>query len=332
MEIRLLCAGIVMLAYSLASNRLQRLKALDTRMKVAAWHALFLSLAGFLLGMIIVLSVESRLPASARAAGFFSFQQWGPCLFAALALGGIGYWRAWSAGRKPEKRGGFLLEDQEWAETVYSAVFLAGLLMSFVVQAFKIPSGSMERTLLVGDHLFVNRFVYGLRLPLTHTWITRFWKVERGDIIVFDFPTTDKNEEHCGSLQYGKDFIKRVIGIAGDRVAVKDGIVSLNGQPLLDESYARYMAGESRVPRPRVPLTEEQYQKHWVARTLDKKLGERMKDNFGPVTVPEDSYFVMGDNRDRSCDGRFWGPVPRRFLKGRAWVIYWPPSRMGLIQ
>jgi signal peptidase I len=332
MEIRLLISGVVMLAYALLSRRFKKRKSLDSRTKCAAWHGVFFALAGFLLVMIAVLSVESRMSAASRVEGFFGPRQLIPSLIGAVLLGGLGYWRAWAAGAKAEKRGYFLTEDLEWAETIYSAVFLAGLLMSFVVQAFKIPSGSMESTLRIGDHLFVNRFIYGLRVPLSHSWIMRFKDADRGDIVVFDFPTQNKEEEHCGSLQYGKDFIKRVIGVPGDRVAVEDGVVVLNGERITDEPYAQYMPGEGRVPRPNVPLTEGQYQEHWEGRALDKKLGEQMKDNFGPITVPEDNYFVMGDNRDRSCDGRFWGPVPRKYLKGKAWFIYWPPSRMGIIR
>jgi signal peptidase I len=332
MEIRLLIAGIIMLAYALLSRRFLKRKSLNTRTKTAAWHAVFFGLAGFLIVMVAVLSVESRMSTAARVAGFFGPRQLIPSLIGAVLLGGLGYWRAWTVGAKPNKRNYFLTEDLEWAETIYSAVFLAFLLMSFVLQAFKIPSGSMESTLRIGDHLFVNRFIYGLRVPMSHAWVARFKDVGRGDIVVFDFPTADKSEEHCGSLQYGKDFIKRVIAIPGDRVAVQDGLVILNGKPLVDEPYAQYMRGEGRVPRPNVPLTEEQYQAHWEDRTLDKKLGEQMKDNFGPITVPESNYFVMGDNRDRSCDGRFWGPVPAKYLKGKAWFIYWPPDRMGFIR
>lgn len=320
-----------MLAYALLSRRFLKKKALDTRWKTAAWHGLFLALAGFLVVMVAALSIESRMRSAADFSTLFSLRHLMPGLLGGLALGGVGFWRAWTRGGTAEHRGHYLNEDLEWAETIYSAVLLAGLLMSFVIQAFKIPSGSMETTLRIGDHLFVNRFVYGLRVPLSHKWFMRFWEVRRGDIVVFDFPTADKDEEHCGSLQYGKDFIKRVIAVPGDQVEVKEGVVILNNEPQLNEPYAHFMPGESRVPRPRVPLTAPQYQKYWEQRLLDKKLGEQMKDNFGPITIAQDDYFVMGDNRDRSCDGRFWGPVPHRYLKGKAWFIYWPPSRMGFI-
>ncbi len=318
-------------AYAWLSRRWTKSKSPKTRKAIALWHALFYTLAGFAITLIAVLSIESRVSLSA-APNVFHLRELIPSLAGGLLLGGFGFWRAWTQGTKAEMRRYYLSEDLEWAETVFSAIILAALLMYFVIQAFKIPSGSMERTLLIGDHLFVNKFIYGIRVPFTGKRLLRFRKVQRGDIVVFRFPTDNRDEEHCGSPQYGKDFIKRVIGVPGDRIEVKNGRVWRNGESLGDEPYARWMPGEGRVGRYDKGLSESQYQELWEGRRLDKELGDRMRDNFGPVTVPSESYFVMGDNRDRSCDGRFWGPVQERYLTGKAWVNYWPPSRMGGIK
>ncbi|MBI5201927.1 MAG: signal peptidase I [Elusimicrobia bacterium] len=218
----------------------------------------------------------------------------------------------------------------EWAETVFSAVLLASLLMYFVVQAFKIPSGSMRSTLLEGDHLFVNKFIYGVRIPFTRKRILKFSAPKRGDIMVFQFPTDDMTETHCGSVQYGKDFIKRTIGLPGETVEVKAGQVYVDGKLLDGETYAQYL-DPVRQPPTTVKVPADAYQELWQTRKLDHQLGDAVRDNFGPIKVPAGTYLMMGDNRDRSCDSRFWGPVNEHYLKGKAWVIYWPPSRIGRV-
>ncbi len=169
---------------------------------------------------------------------------------------------------------------KEYAEVVIIALIMALIIRTFVVQAFKIPSGSMLETLQIGDHILVNKFKY------------RFTRVKRGDIIVFEYPVNPKI-----------DFIKRVIGLPGDVVRVIEKKVYLNGQPL-DEPYAIFR---------------------------DAKGGTNEGDNFGPLTVPDDSYFVMGDNRDESYDSRFWGVLSGEAVKGNAFFIYWPISRFGRI-
>ncbi|MBI4249498.1 MAG: signal peptidase I [Elusimicrobia bacterium] len=220
-----------------------------------------------------------------------------------------------------------LSNDLEWADTFFSAVLLASFLMYFVLQAFKIPSGSMRATLLEGDHLFVNKFIYGIRIPMTSTRLARWKKVERGDVVVFRFPTDDTEEVHCGNKQYGKDFIKRAVGLPGDKVEVKNGVVFVNDKPLLHEAYVQTVDAQ-RQPASPVRLDPDRYQNLWQDHQLDQTLGDATRDYFGPVKLPADEYFVMGDNRDRSCDSRFWGPVSDRFLKGKAWFIYWPPDRI----
>ncbi len=176
---------------------------------------------------------------------------------------------------------------REYIEAFAVAIVLALFIRTFVVQAFKIPSGSMEPTLLVGDHILVNKFIYGEHIPFTDIKILDFRDPKRGEIIVFVYP---KDES--------KDFIKRVIGVEGDTVEIKDKKVFINGQPF-DDPYGHFK-DNAIIPGHVQP-----------------------RDNFGPITVPEDSIFVMGDNRDRSADSRFWGFVRLNQVKGKAFLIYW---------
>lgn len=174
---------------------------------------------------------------------------------------------------------------REYAEAAAIAVLIALFIRAFVVQAFKIPSGSMEPTLLVGDHILVNKFIYGIKTPFFRKTIVQVTKPEREDVIVFIFP---KDET--------KDFIKRVIGIPGELIQIIDDKIFVNGMPYQD-THGYYSS----------PMGNDLY-------------GKR---NFGPVRVPENHYFVMGDNRDNSDDSRRWGFVPSEFIKGEAFIIYW---------
>jgi signal peptidase I len=330
MEARLFWIGIAMFGYAWASKRWTASGRLEDPRRAALWHALFLGLAGFSVMLIAVLSVESRLKFVGAAAGSLSLREVLAGLAGGALLGLFGLWRAWSAAEHAEKRRHFLNEDLEWAETVYSAVILASLLMYFLVQAFKIPSGSMESTLRIGDHLFVNKFVYGVRIPFTEKRVLRMRPVSTGDIVVFRFPTEDPESQHCGGTQFGKDFIKRVVAVGGDTVEVRSGVLVRNGEVLGKEPFTQFV-DSYRTDAPAMPPPPAIYQEFWQGGQLDSKLGDTMKDHFGPVKVPAGTYFMMGDNRDRSCDGRFWGPVAEKYVKGKAWVIYWPPNRMGAI-
>jgi signal peptidase I len=176
---------------------------------------------------------------------------------------------------------------REYLEAIAWALALAFIIRTGVVQAFKIPSGSMEDTLLVGDYLLANKFIYGIKLPFVDHRILKIRDPERGDIMVFEFP---KNPS--------QDFIKRVIGVPGDEVSERDKVVYVNGVPY-------------RNP----------HEVHKDPRILPEDSGPR--DNFGPVRVPPGSYFVMGDNRDNSYDSRFWGFVKNSEIKGKAFVKYW---------
>jgi signal peptidase I len=332
MEERLFFIGVAMGLYTWASKRFKDQKTLDTPAKRGLWHGAFCALAAFSVTLVVALSMETRSRLLPITGNLFTTGELYPALMAGLVFGVIGFWRG--MGEQQNQRGYFLAEDSEWSETVFSAVLLASVLMYFVVQAFKIPSGSMESTLLIGDHLFVNKFIYGLRVPFSGKRVLALRPPHRGDIVVFRFPVDDPRELHCGSVQYRKDFIKRVIGLPGDRIQVQGGHVFVNGEELQNESYAQYLDGPQRQPESvrATQLSGEQYQKLWENHELDKELQEIQRDYFGPVTVPKDAFFAMGDNRDRSCDSRYWGPVEKRYLKGKAWFIYWPPSRMRLVQ
>jgi len=176
---------------------------------------------------------------------------------------------------------------REYAESIVIAVVMALIIKAFVIQAFKIPSGSMIPTLKIGDHILVNKFIYGTKLPFSDSIIIPLRRPNRGDIIVFKFPDDEK-----------KDFIKRVIGLPGDLVEIKGKKVYINGSPI-DDSYAVHSD----------PMLYPS--------------GIQPRDNFGPLTVPQDSYFVMGDNRDFSLDSRYWGFVKLNKIKGKAFIIYW---------
>lgn len=176
---------------------------------------------------------------------------------------------------------------REYVEAILIAVVLALFIRAFVVQAFKIPSGSMKPTLLVGDHILVSKFSYGITIPFVDKQVAHFGNPERGDIVVFQYP-----------VDPSKDFIKRVIGLPGDTVRVEDKHVYVNNR-LLDEPYAVH--SENRI----LPANASP------------------RDNLGPVVVPPNSLFVMGDNRDESYDSRFWSFVDMSALKGKAFIIYW---------
>lgn len=181
---------------------------------------------------------------------------------------------------------------RETIEAVLIAFLIALVIRTFVIQAFKIPSGSMLSTLQIGDHILVNKVFMGtpIDIPFTNINLFRmpgFKKPQRGDIIVFKYPEDPK-----------RDFIKRVIAVAGDTVEARDKIVYVNGSELV-EPYTQHVDPEIR-PR-----------------------GTDPRDNFGPTIVPKESVFVMGDNRDQSYDSRFWGFVDMSQIKGNAVVIYW---------
>ena len=171
---------------------------------------------------------------------------------------------------------------REYLEALLIAVIFATFARTWVVQAFKIPTGSMEQNLLIGDHILVNKFLYGGPLGTLDRAVLPHRSVRRGDVVVFKYPEDPS-----------RDFIKRCVGLPGDKVEMVGDLLYVNGVLVEDHSYVYY--------QPRV----------------------RYRQHFGPVTVPQDQYFCMGDNRDNSRDSRSWGGVPTSHVKGRAFMIYW---------
>jgi signal peptidase I len=188
---------------------------------------------------------------------------------------------------------------REYFESLVIAVVLALFIRTFVVQAFKIPTGSMEQNLLIGDHLLVNKFVFGPAVSPIERAVLPMKDIHRKDVIVFKYPEEPE-----------RDFIKRVIGLPGETVELRNKHVFVNGQPL-DEPYVYFLENPPALP-----------QEMELANELQGVSGDP-RVRYGPVTVPSGQYFVMGDNRDNSQDSRYWGFLPRENVKGRALVIYW---------
>ncbi|MDR1857239.1 MAG: signal peptidase I [Desulfovibrio sp.] len=172
----------------------------------------------------------------------------------------------------------------EYAEALFFALLIALFIRTFVVQAFKIPSESMRETLLVGDQLLGNKFVYGIKIPFTHKYVYKGVDPKFQDIVIFEYPNDPDT-----------DFIKRVIGVPGDRIELRNKQLYRNGKPV-EEPYVHYTSQVNTEP---------------------------VRDNFGPVEVPPGKFFVMGDNRDNSLDSRFWGFLDRSAIRAKAWRIYW---------
>jgi signal peptidase I len=181
---------------------------------------------------------------------------------------------------------------REYFELIVETVLFVFFVMTFVVQAFQIPSGSMEPTLLVGDFLLVNKLVYSVPVLPVEKYILPRRDIRRRDIVVFKYP-----------LQLSQDFVKRVIGLEGEKVEIKDKQVYVNDQPIA-ESY-------------KVHSDTQVFTKNGFYRYDDT-----IRDNFGPVVVPPGHYFVMGDNRDNSYDSRYWSFLPVDNIKGKPWIIY----------
>jgi signal peptidase I len=181
---------------------------------------------------------------------------------------------------------------REYFELIAETAVFVFFVMTFIVQAFQIPTGSMEPTLLVGDFLLVNKLVYtNTDNPIDKLFLPRR-PVRRQDIVVFKYPN-----------ELAKDFVKRVIGLPGETVEIRNKQVFINDKPL-----------------------EEKYKVHNDSQVIGKsdyyQYSDSIRDNYGPVNVPAGHIFVMGDNRDNSADSRYWGFLPETYLKGRPWLIY----------
>lgn len=203
-----------------------------------------------------------------------------------------------------KRRGGFAF-FWDWAKIFTLSVALFFALRTFIVEAFKIPSGSMEGTLLVGDFLLVNKVVYGAEVPLTGRRLPALRKPTHGDVIVFEWPK-DRS----------KNFVKRLVGLAGDTVAMREGILIRNGIALA-EPYVRHSEPHSD------PVWEEfRWQSEFLVKRSEARGYHPSRNNWGPLVVPVGQYFVLGDNRDNSLDSRYWGFVPDSLLRGRPEMVY----------
>ncbi|MDH4163444.1 MAG: signal peptidase I [Nitrospirota bacterium] len=200
---------------------------------------------------------------------------------------------------------------KEWVEPFLIAAVVALFIRQFVVEAFKIPSGSMIPTLTIGDHLLVNKFIYGPRIPFTDTRIFSWKEPKRGDVIVFKYP---ENED--------KNFIKRIIGLPGDKIQINSGKLLINNEVVPFEEQGEEKSND-RDNEPFGSPARIGTERLGTMVHLVQFLQDQKDKNFGPVTVPKDSVFVMGDNRDNSQDSRIWGFVKYEKILGRALIIYW---------
>ncbi len=182
---------------------------------------------------------------------------------------------------------------REWVESIVVAFILAMIIRTFVIQAFKIPTGSMRSTLLEGDLILVNKFIYGAKIPFIDLNLPALRQPKRGDVIVFIYPESPK-----------KDFIKRLVGLPGETLEIKNGTVYVNDKPLIDSIFN---------------------QRYYYNRGEFGQEGRKIK-------IPDDNFFVLGDNSASSQDSRYWGFVPRKNILGKALVIYWPPQRIRIIE
>lgn len=203
---------------------------------------------------------------------------------------------------KPISSNKLFKDIYSWVDAGWTSLIASAFIMFFLIQAFKIPSGSMNNTLIEGDHIFVNKFIYGIRRPFLQTG-NRYIKIQnikRGDIVVFQCPPKAMTvfERSTGIT---KDFIKRCVGIAGDTIEIKNNKLFVNGK-LIYEPYV-------------ISINENHAE----------------CNNFGPIVIPQGHYMMLGDNRDVSFDSRFWGTLPDKYIKGKAFCIYWPISRWRLL-
>lgn len=185
-------------------------------------------------------------------------------------------------------------------------ILIVLVLRAVFVEAYVIPTPSMEKTLLIGDALLVNRFIYGVKIPYTQITLIPGRLPERGEIIVFRYPFENR------------DFVKRCVAVAGDTVQIVDKVLYVNGRKS-DDRQSYFL---DKVIYPRINVDRAVFQREWEKAEVTDIYGRYIRDNFGPVIVPKDYVFAMGDNRDNSLDSRFWGPLHKKYLKGKPLFIY----------
>ena len=229
---------------------------------------------------------------------------------------------------KPERAGAGMREQGsepsvgrwmwEWTKSIAVAFALFLVVRTFIVEAFQIPTGSMENTLLVGDFLLVNKMVYGAEIPGTDVRLPAIDPPERGDVVVFEPPPRAQQAAHT-------NYVKRVVGLPGDTLLMVDGVLYRNGSEV-PEPYVKHT-------RPNEDPRSHQFdwQRAYMVEDGSRPNRRPTRDNWGPIRVPEENYFVMGDNRDNSEDSRYWGFVPADAVKGRPLVIYFSYDRDKLV-
>ncbi|HKV74998.1 MAG TPA: signal peptidase I [Gemmatimonadales bacterium] len=197
----------------------------------------------------------------------------------------------------------------EWIKSIGVAFVIWFLVRTFLMEAFRIPSGSMENTLLVGDFLFVNKAVYGAEVPLIHKSLPAFREPKRGDVLVFD-----------SVEQPGLKVVKRLIGVTGDTLSMEHGQLYRNGK-LVEEPWAQH----TDPTKSEDPVYRSKMRQWQIAHLVGRDPATYQPDlhDWGPIVVPKDSLFMMGDNRDNSYDGRYWGFLPRENVRGTPLIIYY---------
>ncbi|WP_428897183.1 signal peptidase I [Parelusimicrobium proximum] len=239
MEQRLLIIGLFMFVWFLIARQLKKKNLTDNKKIFVVLHCVFVA---------IFASLALWLYAFVRNGG-----ETPPLVLSKLMINGAiialfvlyAFFKSVKANKKEEDK--IFASDYEWADTIFFSAFLAAFVMFFFIQAFKIPSASMRDTLLEGDHLFVNKFTYGFRLPYSQIRFLQFNKIKKGDVIVFRFPAESREQINCGEPQYGRDFVKRVVGMPGDTIEIRRGRVILNGAEEPVHDYERYTADSRTI-------------------------------------------------------------------------------------
>lgn len=206
-----------------------------------------------------------------------------------------------------QSRGGFAAWLWEWTKSIAIALVVWFFLRTFLVEAFRIPSGSMERTLLVGDFLFVTKFLYGAEVPLINKRLPKVRDPRLDDVVVFD------------SVEEDLKVVKRLVGMPGDTIGMERGVLVRNGQAV-DEPWAQHVNPSATAD----PFQRERMRRWQIPYLVNRDSGTYYPDlqDWGPIVVPEGYYFMMGDNRDDSYDGRYWGFLPKENVRGRPWFVY----------
>ena len=220
--------------------------------------------------------------------------------------------RVGTRGRRPRQSVGRWM--WEWTKSIFIALVLFLLVRTFLLEAFQIPTASMENTLLVGDFLFVNKMVYGAEIPGTDLELPAFNKPSRADVIVFEPPDSAEQPPNT-------NYVKRIVGVPGDTLFMRRSTLHVNGTSI-DEPYAqmaRYLGGG--------PNSNFSWQEEHLTGEARGQGYQPNRDNWGPIVVPPNNYFVMGDNRANSEDSRYWGFVPEDAIRGRPLVVYYSYDR-----